>query len=217
MHRRRRTALTALAAALVAAPLLTACGSEPHPGAAAVVGGGRITVSAVQAQVAAVRAAQQGSDQSVQLIGKSGQLSRAKLHGLIFDRVLDRAAEDAEVSVSRNEIQQMRKVAESQSGGAAGLRTAMLQQSWVAPGQIDAALREQVQLTKIARSLGADLQDPAGQKAVGDALAKASKELHIDVNPRFGTWDDAQAQLGNHKTPWITQVTKEEPAAETGA
>ncbi|MER5847889.1 SurA N-terminal domain-containing protein [Streptomyces sp. NPDC002012] len=213
MHRRRRTALTVSAALLAGAPLLTACGGQAHPGAAALVGGDRIEVSTLQGQVAAVRKAQLDSKESSQLIDKSGQLSRAKLHGMIFDRVLDRAAQDAGVTVSRNEIQQMRKAAAAQSGGEAQLRTAMLQQSWVAPGQIDAVLREQVQLTKLAQALGADLQQPEGQKAVGDALSKASKALKVDVNPRYGAWDNKQTQLANYKAPWITQVTK---PAETG-
>ncbi|WP_326765978.1 SurA N-terminal domain-containing protein [Streptomyces sp. NBC_01591] len=216
MH--RRTALTVSAALLAGAPLLTACGSETHPGAAAVVGGDRIEVSTLQDQVAAVREAQRDSKDASQLIDKSGQLSRAKLHGMIFDRVLDRAAQDAGVSVSRNEIQQVRKAAVAQSGGEARLRTAMLQQSWVAPGQIDAVLREQVQLTKLAQALGADLQQPAGQQAVGEALSKASKALRVDVNPRYGTWDSKQTQLADYKAPWINRVTKPAgAAAEAGA
>jgi hypothetical protein len=218
LHRRRRTALTVSAALLAGAPLLTACGSQAHPGAAALVGGDRIEVSTLQGQVAAVREAQRDSKDASQLIDKSGQLSRAKLHGMIFDRVLDRAARDAGVTVSRNEIQQMRKAAAAQSGGEAQLRTAMLQQSWVAPDQIDAVLREQVQLTKLAQALGADLQQPEGQKAVGDALSKASKELKVDVNPRYGAWDDKQTQLANYKAPWIKQVTMPAGAgAESGA
>jgi hypothetical protein len=218
LHRRRRTALTVSAALLAGAPLLTACGSQAHPGAAALVGGDRIEVSTLQGQVAAVREAQRDSKDASQLIDKSGQLSRAKLHGMIFDRVLERAARDAGVTVSRNEIQQMRKAAAAQSGGEAQLRTAMLQQSWVAPDQIDAVLREQVQLTKLAQALGADLQQPEGQKAVGDALSKASKELKVDVNPRYGAWDDKQTQLANYKAPWIKQVTMPAGAgAESGA
>ncbi|WP_069174383.1 SurA N-terminal domain-containing protein [Streptomyces griseus] len=207
MHRRRRTALALSAATLVAAPLLTACGSEAHPGAAAVVGGDRIAVSTVQAQTADVRGAQQASARSAELEKSSGQLTRVKLSSLIFGRVLDRAAQDAGVSVSRKEIQQTRTAAAAQSGGDAALRTMMLEQRWVAPGQIDDSLRQEVQLPKLAQALGADLQSPAGVQAVGQALTKASKALHIDVNPRFGTWDDTKVQLSTVKVPWIKQVT----------
>ncbi|MFB4423879.1 SurA N-terminal domain-containing protein [Streptomyces sp. QL37] len=207
MHRRRRTALALTAATLVAAPLLTACGSEAHPGAAAVVGGDRIDVATVQAEAADVRTAQQDSERSEELVTKSGQLTRVKLSGLIFGRVLDRAAKDAGVGVSRKEIQQIRSAAAEQSGGDEGVRTLMLEQRWVAPGQIEASLRQEVQLQKLAQALGADLQNPAGVQAVGESLTKASKALHIDVNPRYGSWDDQKVQLSTYKAPWITQVT----------
>src|SRR6478735_8349089 len=56
LHRRRRTALLLTAAIAAAAPLLTACGNDAHPGAAAVVGGERITVSQLENRVDEVRA-----------------------------------------------------------------------------------------------------------------------------------------------------------------
>ncbi len=217
MHRRRRTALTVLAATLVAAPLLSACGNQAHPGAAAVVGGERIEVSAVQERAAEVRAAQESSPQAAQLVNRSGQLNRAKLHGLIFGRILDRAAEDAGVTVSRKEIQEMRRAGLAQQGGEEQFEAMMLQQRWVAPDQIDADMRQEVQLPKLARALGADLGTPAGQEVVGEALTKASKALDIDVNPRFGTWDDQKMQLGNYSAPWITQRTKFTPEQPTEA
>ncbi|MER5279856.1 SurA N-terminal domain-containing protein [Streptomyces sp. NPDC002809] len=218
MHRRRRTALTVSAALLAAAPLLAACGSQAHPGAAAVVGGDRITVATVQGQVADVRQAQDSSKQAAQITNQSGQLVRAKLHGLILDRVLDKASADAGVTVSRAEIQQMRQSAVAQYKGEAGLRAAVLQERWIAPDQIDAFLREQIQLTKLGQALGADPTTPAGTKVLGDALTKASKALKVDVNPRFGTWNNQQIQLAEFKAPWITQVTKPaQSAAEAGA
>ncbi|MCT6777184.1 SurA N-terminal domain-containing protein [Streptomyces rubiginosohelvolus] len=217
MHRRRRTALSVLAATLVAAPLLSACGNQAHPGAAAVVGGERIEVSAVQERAAEVRTAQESSPQAAQLVNKSGQLNRAKLHGLIFGRILDRAAEDAGVTVSRKEIQEMRQASLAQQGGEEQFEAMMLQQRWVAPDQIDADMRQEVQLPKLARALGADLGTPAGQQVVGEALTKASKALDIDVNPRFGTWDDQKMQLGNYSAPWITQRTEFTPEQPTEA
>lgn len=218
MHRRRRTALTVSAALLATAPLLAACGSQAHPGAAAVVGGDRITVATVQGQVAEVRQAQDTSKQAAQITNQSGRLGRAKLHGLILDRVLDKASKDAGVTVTRAEIQQMRQQAVAQYKGEDGLRAAVLQERWIAPDQIDAFLREQIQLTKLGQALGADPTTPAGTKILGDALSKASKALKVDVNPRFGTWDNQQIQLADYKAPWITQVTKPaQSAAEAGA
>ncbi|MGW7051776.1 SurA N-terminal domain-containing protein [Streptomyces sp. NPDC054887] len=219
MHRRRRTALSLSTALLVAAPFLAACGNEAHPGAAAVVDGGRIEVAALQSQVEDVREAQQTSPQSAQLIGSTGQLGRAKLYDLIVDRIVRRAADDAGVSVSRKEVQRARDEAVRQAGGAEQLSAMYLQQRGVAPDQIEDALRRDVLVGKLAEKIGAT-NTPEGQRKVNEAFVAASKALDIDVNPRYGTWNDEKMQLGDYKTPWITQVTKEAAspeAPETGA
>ncbi|MEN8655621.1 SurA N-terminal domain-containing protein [Streptomyces sp. 21So2-11] len=212
MHRRRRTALSVSAALLVAAPFLAACGNEAHPGAAAVVGGDRIDVSALQSQVKDVRKAQQTSPQSAQLIGTTGQLGRAKLYDLIVDQIVQRAADDAGTGVTRKEIQAARASAAQQSGGAEQLAATYLQQRGIAPDQIDDAIRRDVLVGKLAAAIGAG-NTPEGQQKVNAAFVAASKALNIDVNPRYGTWDDKKMQLGDYKAPWITQVTKEKAAA----
>ncbi|MEU6976173.1 MULTISPECIES: SurA N-terminal domain-containing protein [unclassified Streptomyces] len=206
MH--RRTALSVSAVALLAAaPLLTACGSDAHPGAAAVVGGQRIEVSSLQAQVEDVRAAQQASPQSVQLIKETGDLSRRKLHGMIFDRVVDKVAADNGVSASRGEIQKTRGDFARQSGGEQQMAAVLLQQQGVAPDQIDDVARRAVLMNKIAEKLGVT-DTPEGQKKLTEAFGQASKALRIDVNPRFGSWDDDKIQLAAYTAPWVRQITR---------
>ncbi|MFV0129530.1 SurA N-terminal domain-containing protein [Streptomyces sp. HMX112] len=215
MHRRRRTALSVSAALLAAAPLLTACGSDAHPGAAAVVGGERIEVTALQAQVRDVRSAQQASPQGAELIKATGDLNREKLNGMIFDRVVDRVAADHGVTVSRKEIQRMRQTAAGQSGGEDQLAAMLLQQQGVAPDEIDGVIRRNIVMNKLAAKLGAG-NTPEGQRKLAQVFTAASKELRIDVNPRYGTWDDAQIQLGRYSAPWIRQVTKEATGPRAG-
>ncbi|MET8505917.1 SurA N-terminal domain-containing protein [Streptomyces sp. NPDC004787] len=214
MH--RRTALSVSAAALLAAaPLLTACGNDAHPGAAAVVGGQRIEVSSLQAQVEDVRTAQQASPNAEQLIRETGDLSRRKLHDMIFDRVARKVGEDNGVTVTRAEVQQARADFVRQSGGEQQMTAALLQQRGVAPDQIDDVARRAVLMNKIASKLGIT-NTPEGQKKLTEAFSRASKALSIDVNPRFGTWDDEKIQLGAYTAPWVRQITR--PAAvEAGA
>ncbi|MEU0395067.1 SurA N-terminal domain-containing protein [Streptomyces sp. NPDC006208] len=216
MHRRRRTALTVSAALLAASPLLSACGNEAHPGAAAVVGGQRIEVSTVQAEVKDVRTAQQASPQAAQLIKDSGQLGRVKLYDLIVDRVVQRAADDAGVTASRKEIQDARSVLVQQSGGQEQLAAMYLQQRGIAPDQLDDVVRRDVLVGKIAARLGAS-NSPEGQQKMNETFTAAARALDIDVNPRYGAWDDEKLELGSYKAPWITQVTKAEEPVETGA
>lgn len=125
--------------------------------------------------------------------------------------MLDRAAADAGVSVTRKQLQDARAAMAQQAGGEQAFAGMLLQQRGVAPGQIDDAVREQVQLTALAAATGADLSTPQGQAAVTKTLTEASKKLKIDVNPRYGTWDDKAIQLADAKTPWIAQVTKNGP------
>ncbi|MFF6872164.1 SurA N-terminal domain-containing protein [Streptomyces sp. NPDC012450] len=212
----RRTALAVSAALLAAAPLLTACGNDAHPGAAAVVGGERIDVASLQAQVKDVRDAQAASPESAQLVAATGDLSRRKLNSMIFDRVVEKVARDNGVTASRAELQQTRTAFVRQSGGEDRLAVALLQEQGVAPGQIDGVVRRNVLLNKIAAEVGAD-DSPEGQKKLTDVFTAASKDLAIDVNPRFGAWDDAQIRLAAASTPWLRQISKAPEAVGTGA
>ncbi|GGX92306.1 SurA N-terminal domain-containing protein [Streptomyces fructofermentans] len=207
MHRRRRTALLLSAALVTAAPLLAACGNDAHPGAAAVVGDDRITVSQLENRVNEVRTAQRaattGDAQYEQAIAKSGGLTRDTLHGMVLDRVLHQAAEDAGVSVSRKEIQEARTGLEQQAGDAKALEVAWLQQYGVAPERLDDNLRTQIEAQKLATALGTETSQPAFWKALSDA----SRKLGVDLNPRYGTWDVEKSSRVDTELPWVREVT----------
>ncbi|MDX3074842.1 SurA N-terminal domain-containing protein [Streptomyces sp. NPDC088354] len=205
---RRRTALSALATAavLVAAPLLTSCGT-PHAGAAAVVGGRQITVNTVQARVAAVRAAQEKSPQADQLIEASSDLQRNTVHSLVQARVIERAAKDAGVSVTPREVQQARRAAETQAGGKQQLEAQVLQTYAMIPADIDESIRTDLLMQKVAAHYGANVQTPDGQAALLTVLRRTAGRLDIDVNPRYGTWNAQKLTLDTNKDPWLTEVS----------
>ena len=204
---RRRTALSFTAAAMLAAtPLLTSCGT-PHAGAAAVVGGQRITVTAVQARVDAVRAAQEKSPQAAQLIQASSDLQRNTVHSLVQAKIVDQAAKDAGVSVTTREVQQARAAAEKQAGGRANLEAQVLQTYAMVPADIDESIRTDLTMQKVASHYGADVQTAAGQAELVKVLRQTSAELGIDVNPRYGMWDSKKLTLDATKDPWLSQVT----------
>ncbi|WP_149548867.1 SurA N-terminal domain-containing protein [Streptomyces marokkonensis] len=207
MHRRRRTALLFTAAIAAAAPLLTACGNDAHPGAAAVVGGERITVSQLENRVDEVRAAQRAAvpdeAQYQQAIARTGSLTRDTLQGMVLDRVLERAARDAGVTVTDREVQQMRSGLEQQAGGGEALEAAWLQQYGIPPKRLDANLRLQLQAQKLAQRLGTDTSRPE----FWQALSEASKELDVDLNPRYGDWDVEKSSRVDARTPWVRDVS----------
>ncbi|MFJ6052936.1 SurA N-terminal domain-containing protein [Streptomyces sp. NPDC092307] len=207
MH--RRTALSVSAALLVAAPLLSACSGEPRPGTAAVVGGERITTSALQAQVNDVRTAQNRSGQAAaELIASTPHLERQKLDALIQSRIIDKMADTAGLTATRKNIEDERKAYVDENGGDEQFEALLLQKGAVAPGQVDRFLRDRVLLTALTAKYGAGkLEEPA---------RAAVKDLNIEVNPRYGAWDAKEIKLGTGETPWITQRTRPE-AAPAGA
>ncbi|MCA6093612.1 SurA N-terminal domain-containing protein [Streptomyces sp. SCA3-4] len=199
---RRRTALSFSAAALLgAAPLLTACGSAPHPGAAAVVGKDRITVSELQSQVADVREAQRSSPQGAQLLMGSAQLGQDTLIRLIQYRIIDKAGRDNGVDVTRREVQERRRQVEGMLGGGDATEARFLA-AGIAPGQIDQELS--------AGLVRAKLEDKLGKARTGQALMKTSDALRVDVNPRYGTWDAKRGTARAVVEPWLR------PAAAPG-
>lgn len=212
MVRRRTATLSVTAVALVlATPLITSCGAQ-HPGSAAVIGGRSITVAELQSQVKQVRAAQAKNGHGDQAVAASSNLDRSTLTSLVFNRVLDRAARDAHVTVGRNEVQDLENASAQQAGSVQALHAGLLQQYSVAPSQIDAFFLAQVQAQAIARSLGVDLSAQTGQMAVTKLLTKASHELRVDVNPRYGTWNAQTLTLGTAPEPWLKSNTQPAPA-----
>ncbi|MCB5166263.1 SurA N-terminal domain-containing protein [Streptomyces bambusae] len=205
MH--RRTALSVSAALLAAAPLLAACSGDARPGTAAVVGGERITISALQAEMRDVRDAQNRSPDAAQLIADTSGLEKYKLNSMIQSRVLDRTAENAGITITTKDLEDARKERIQQSGGTAQFEALALQKGGLAPGQIDRAIRDQLILAKLTQKYGEG-------KIAGPAAA-AAKELGVKVNPRYGAWDPAQLTVGAATTSWIRQVTK--PVAEAPA
>jgi SurA N-terminal domain len=205
---RRRTATLSLTAVavLLATPLISSCSAE-HPGSAAVIGGQSVSVADLQAQVKQVRAAQNSTGQSEQLIDATSDLDRSTLNSIVFDKVLARAASDAGVRVGRSQVQQLEAAAVQQTGSMAALRTALLEQYAVAPGQLDTFYFAQARAQAIAHALGVDLTTQSGQAAVTATMTKASRELHVDVNPRYGTWNAKTLTLGTAATPWLRETS----------
>ena len=203
---RRRTALSVSAASalLVCAPLLTACGGTPRAGSAVVLDDGRITESQLQTQVRDVRDAQRGSPRADQLVAASGQLTQNTLIRMIQFKVIERAGQDNGIGVSRRAVQGARAAAEQQSGGAAALRAAYLEQG-IAPDQIDGAVRMELTRTALLRKLGV--------AKVNAVFTRTSKDLAIKVNPRYGNWDDTKGTAVLAKEAWLrTSTASQQPA-----
>lgn len=206
MHRHRSAlSVSAVAALVMGAPLLTGCGEAAHPGAAAVIDGQRITVSQVQSRAESVREAQRADPQSAQLIQSTGPLSRYTLNGMIREKVVERAAEEENVRVSRRDVQEFRDERTEEAGGADALRAQMLQERAVAPEQIEEVLRMDLMVLKIAESLGVDLNSPDAGEVMDRVFVETAEGMGIDISPRFGEWSNEQVSLTGSEEPWLKE------------
>lgn len=205
----RRTALAVTVAAIVVAvPLLSSCGSEPRAGAAAVLGDDeRITVSQLQNRVADVREAQNASPQADEMIKQSGDLSVDTLNSMLQGRVIEQAAENHGVTVPRGEVQRTRRDEAESVGGEKQLQAMYLQQYGIAPEALDTHYEQQLKVQGLVEKLGINPQTQEGQAQLGQLLIDASRDLGIDVSPRYGEWDNEQVRLSQADTPWIKQVS----------
>jgi ribosomal protein L11 len=198
----RRTTVLAVGALLVGLPLMTACGT-PHAGAAAVLDGDQITVSSLQAKVREVRSAEAKSPNAAQLSANSTQVTGRTLSEMVFERVVARAMKDNHVTVTRAELQDFRHKQEAQPGGAAGLKEALLEQQGIAPKDVDGFLRTQLGIRDIAESIGADLNTQQGTTMMRTLLANTSKDMGVDVNPRYGKWDNQRFGVVTSHDGWL--------------
>lgn len=206
----RRLAGVTLAA--LAAVTLTACDSD-QIGAAAVVGGERITVEDLQAKA-----------QEIVDIPGSGledtrdltQLQRDLLGREILARVMRQAAEDQGLDVTDAQVddlvaQELDGLPEDQDVDAALAQSTFTLESF----------REAARTQLIAEGLTGEGGD---QTALVEAVNTATDELGVEVNPRYGEWGEnfaVEELSGSISTPADGSAeddateTPSEPGAET--
>lgn len=218
MVRRRTVVSFAAAGLLLASPLLTACGSGPaHTGAAAVVGDHRITVSTLQAQVDRLRDAAAGSPQVAQSLAQQSDLNTSVLNGLVLDQVLERTLSDQGITISDGDVRHQREAALQQQfgGNESALETYFLANYHVAPKDIDHFIRRSVAFTAIIQHAGYQPGSDGGNVVLEQTVSRTAKELGVTINPRYGTWDARQLQIGAVSDPWV--VDRSKPAQPSGA
>ncbi|GAA2790803.1 hypothetical protein RMN57_23405 [Kitasatospora sp. CM 4170] len=201
MHRRTAAVGALLAAVAPAAAVLAACGGGGlTAGTAAVLDGRRIPVRAVESRVAELRHAAGGA--SVDARQQPDGLARRAVADLVLDAVVARALADRGLAVAAAEVAAERADAAERSGGADALARVLAARGVPGSG-IDDWFRRRLGILRLAAAAGADAGTPEGEDVVRIALADAASALRLRINPRYGTWDPAQATLVPDLTPWL--------------
>lgn len=195
---RRRTAAAVLA--LCAAGALTACSSGPaHPGAAAVVGNDRITVATLQSHVSAFQSAAAGNSTALQ---KSG-VSERTLALLVSDQLVDQALAREGGSVTEGQIQQVEAAYLQQAGSVQALQQAVVDNLQLAPADLELYAHLQAGQVLLVQAAGVDPSSSTADSALQQIISKASDEIGVTVNPRYGSWDAKALTLAAANQPWL--------------
>jgi hypothetical protein len=187
----RRVAAVASSAALAIA--LAACDAD-QVGAAAVVGGERITVTELQDQVREVVALMPGEEAT----GDQRNTQLTVLNRMIAFRLLDRVAADAGITVTEAEVDQFiadQLVPQVPEGDL----TPLLAQNLLTEDTLRDAVREVLVLQQV------------GQQAYLGALVDVSEQVGVEVNPRYGTWTGAGIEDVSGSVSVPVGVTSEQP------
>lgn len=197
---------------------LTACGSM-QLGAAAIVGGQRITTSNLATQVS--RLNQYTGSHTVQLAFPKSQAPQQVLSWLIRFRVRDQLASMQHINVTNGDVQRAIAAiaAQARQSGSTVSLTALAAANGLPPNLInpDLGRYQAIQNALITKLGGASSSSPAEQQRIGTefnrAQCLAAKSLHIKVSPQFGRLDYTQLSL----VPAADTLSAPEPGASPSA
>ena len=181
-----------LAIVASAALLLTGCSQV---GAAATVGGTKITQATVQGSIDSILSERTKVDTSQMQLETGESLNRSQLRFHVLSNLLRAVGKEVKIEVTKAEIDTRRASILEQVGGAAALPTALVG-AGIAPADLDAYIEAISYSDKISQALIASgvTQDQVGTEFQNLVVAKA-KELGVTVNPRYGKWDETVADI----------------------
>jgi hypothetical protein len=176
----------------LAAILLSGCSQV---GAAATVGGTKITQATVQGSIDSILAERAKVDTTQMQLDTGETLNRGQLRFHLFSAILRALGEELKIKVTKAEIDTRRASIVEQVGGAASMPTALVN-AGIAPEDLDAYIEAITLSDKISQALVASgvTEDQVGTEIQKLIVAK-SKELGVTVNPRYGKWDADTADI----------------------
>ncbi len=181
-----------VALTIASAMILTGCS---HVNVAATVGSTKITQADLQKSIDTVLAERVGTDQAGMQLQTGEDLTRGQLRFHLISVLFRQIASEAKIKVTKAEIDARRASIVKQVGGEKGLPNALAGAN-IASVDLDAYLELLILSDKIgeaAVAAGVD-KNSVNEQIQRLVAAKAAKEK-IDVNPRYGKWDYAMADL----------------------
>jgi len=175
-----------------AALLLTGCSQV---GAAATLGDVKITQATVQGSIDSILAERAKVDTTQMQLETGETLNRGQLRFHLLSAILRAVGAELKIQVTKAEIDTRRASIVTQVGSEDAMPTALVN-AGIAPGDLDTYIEAISFSDKVGQVLAASgvAQDQVGAEIQKLIIAKA-KELGVTVNPRYGKWDAALADV----------------------
>jgi FKBP-type peptidyl-prolyl cis-trans isomerase (trigger factor) len=182
--------LTVIAA--ISALTLTACGQIDT---AASFGETKVTQAQAQSKVDEILAERAKIDTSQMQLQTGNALNRSQLRFTIVTSIFNEIAKELKIKVSSSEIEKTRTGIYEQIGGEAQLSMNLVGAE-IAPSNFEDYMRATIISNKLAGALAmAGVAEADVQSKIGELVAKKAKEMKVSVNPRYGQWNEATADL----------------------
>ncbi|MGH3343458.1 MAG: SurA N-terminal domain-containing protein [Carbonactinosporaceae bacterium] len=182
-----RTAIATAVLAIAVGGSAGGCGPA-HAGAAAIVGGERITVSALEAQVTALAEQRRATNQEDV---PAADLTRDQLQRMILHGILREAAGRLDVRVSDSDVSARIDDLRARIGNPKAFRQQVLAAN-IGPGQLRPFVRDMLRSEGIGQALvpqsGTVASQQERQARQTRYLVRTARSLDITVNPRYGRW-----------------------------
>lgn len=171
---------------------LTACGNS---NAAATLGKTTISQNELQATIDTILKEREGVDVSQMQLESGASLNRSQLRFLIITEIFDQIAAELKLGVTKTEIATTRSNMIDQSGGAAAFSTNLVA-AQIASTNFDTYVRAILISDKITNALlESGIAEADVSAKLSELVQAKTQQLKIEINPRYGTWDDAAGDI----------------------
>ena len=165
---------------------LSGCGKVDS---AATIGDITISQASAQATVDEVLAERSKIDASQMQLQSGNALNRSQLRFTIVTTLFDEIAKELKLEISSTEIEKAKADLIAQSGGQEALAKNLVAAE-IAPSNFDNYVRAIITSNKLQEALKASgVSDADVSARITQLINAKAAELKVEVNPRYGTWD----------------------------
>ena len=165
---------------------LSGCGKVDS---AATIGDITISQASAQATVDEVIAERSKIDASQMQLQSGNALNRSQLRFTIVTTLFDEIAKELKLEISSTEIEKAKADLIAQSGGQEALAKNLVAAE-IAPSNFDNYVRAIITSNKLQEALKASgVSDADVSARITQLINAKAAELKVEVNPRYGTWD----------------------------